>query len=68
MGQCRAVGVVAAFITFNFDARKAILINGKACDLNFTQVSFTGMDVKRCERARSFKGGNVIVRQVYDVT
>ena len=40
VGQRRAVWVIAAFIAFNFDPRKAILIHGKACDLNFSQVGF----------------------------
>ncbi len=40
--------------SLNFDTRKTVLIDGKASYLYFGRLVFTGIEVKRCERERSF--------------
>ncbi|CNT55662.1 Uncharacterised protein [Salmonella enterica subsp. enterica serovar Bovismorbificans] len=62
MGQRRSVWIIAAFIAFDFDARKTVLVDGKARDLNFRQVCFHRNRSKAMgSGALFFKGGDIVV-------
>ncbi len=62
VGQRRSVWIIAAFIAFDFDARKTVLVDSKARDLNFRQVCFHRNRSKAMgSGALFFKGGDIVV-------
>ncbi len=60
VGQRRTVRIVTTFIAFNAGTRKTVLVDGKR-ELLLVRLVFTGIEVKRCERARSFECNNIII-------
>ena len=67
MGQGGVIRIVAALVAFDFNAGKAVLVNGETRHLDFIKIDLhrnRGETVRA--RALFFKAGDVVVGQVDD--
>ena len=65
MGERGTIRVEPALIALHFNAREAVLVNGKTCNLDFGQVSFDGNRGKAVRTCALFlECRNIVIGQV----